>query len=89
MFDIKLATHLAELSKMVLTADGSIVRADKNTAKAEIEFSVPVTKSSVGKNLFVTYGDEEVTDFDYSIDAEGKKLTVEIPVGRNGGKDRG
>ena len=78
---------IAELSEMVLTASGEAYRQDKDTVKAEIEFSVPVTKSELGENIKVLYGDDEVTDYTYEADSEGKKLSINIPVNRFGGNE--
>lgn len=74
-----------ELSQFVLTGTLNMYRFDKNTVKAEAEFSVPVAEETVRDALIITSDEENVTDFTYLLNEEQTKLIIDIPISKAGG----
>lgn len=78
------AEIMSELSKMVLSASGSIYRENKENVKAEIAFSVPVNEETVEAAITVLSDGTEV-DFTHELSDDCMSLTVDVPVTRKGG----
>ncbi len=75
---------LAELNGMVLTASGSVYRADKTTTRAEVIFSVPVDTESAKQALTVTADGKPVTAYEVSFNEDSTQMTVNIPISKEG-----
>lgn len=71
-------------SKMVLDISSNISRFDKQTVKAEINFSVPVAKNTL--KPVITIDGIEAENAEYELSADNKQFTAVIPVTKYGGK---
>ena len=76
----------ADIFAMVLSAEGSISRYDKDTVRAQIDFSVPVDKASVSGGISVMCDSKAIDGFTYDLSEDSKKLTIDIPADRYGNK---
>lgn len=75
---------LGKISEMVLDINNEFVRIDKNTVKAEIDFSVPVSETSL--KPVITIDGAYAEGAEYALSQDKKKFTAEIPVTKYGGK---
>lgn len=80
-------TRVNDFREMNLTATSTVYRADKNTVKAEFDFSVAVTQTDIKNKLTVTKNAKEVTDYIAEFSNNGKKLTLTFDETRNGGNE--